>query len=245
MKDSATDGVRGDCCEVVAEEADEYSPCCPERSLVQRRCRCGKSHGLPVVGSVVPEVIAQAVSPDGHVVRFSLREEMTSKKGFALLFFFPLAFTFVCPTELVSLNDHVMAFFERSTRIFAISVDSVHSLMAWRRTEYDAGGIGEIHYSLVSDVTRAISEAFGVLNCIDGVSMRAAFVIDKHMRVRYLEMVDMQVARDVGNLLSKIDAIAHYEKYGELCPAGWKRGDTGLKPDLEGVGDYLMSRKCP
>lgn len=210
-------------------------------------CGAGQSNGhchggslsSPMIGSHAIDFEAGFVSTSGSVEKMSLRHEIESGE-FVVLFFYPMAFTFVCPTELVDLSDNIHKFTELKCRVWAISCDSVHSLMAWRDRDYSSGGIGDLRIPLVSDMSRKISKCYGVYTCA-GFPIRATFVIDRSSKIRYVEMIDASIGRDVDHLINKIAALKYSAETGSVCPAGWKRGFSGMQPDLSGVADHLMS----
>ncbi|NUY39635.1 redoxin domain-containing protein [Wolbachia endosymbiont of Litomosoides brasiliensis] len=182
---------------------------------------------------------APAVLPDGEIVdNFCLSEHIKGK--YAVLLFYPLDFTFVCPTELISLNNRISEFAKRDIEVMGISVDSKFSHYQWRKTSVSDGGIGEISYTLVSDIKKSISRNYGVLYD-DSVALRATFVIDDKFIVRHQSTNDLPLGRNIDEFIRIVDAIKHNEEYGEVCPAGWKKGKPAMQASDEGVADYLNS----
>ncbi|QCB61355.1 peroxiredoxin [Wolbachia endosymbiont of Brugia malayi] len=182
---------------------------------------------------------APAVLPNGEIVDdFCLSEHIKGK--YAILLFYPLDFTFVCPTELISLNNRISEFAKRDVEVIGISVDSKFSHYQWRKTSVSNGGIGEISYTLVSDIKKSISRDYGVLYD-DSIALRATFVIDDKFIVRHQSINDMPLGRNMDEFIRIVDAIKHNEEHGEVCPAGWKKGKPAMQASDEGVTDYLNS----
>ncbi|OGP31064.1 MAG: thioredoxin peroxidase, partial [Deltaproteobacteria bacterium GWC2_42_11] len=174
-----------------------------------------------------PDFTAQAVMPDGSFKNTSLSDY---KGKYVVLLFYPLDFTFVCPTEIIAFSDSVKAFKERGAEIIGISVDSQYSHFAWREVPRDKGGIGKIEYPLVSDLDKSISRDYGVLLEKPGIALRGLFVIDKDGVLRHITINDLPLGRNVDEALRIIDALQFHEKHGEVCPANWKKGEKGMKP---------------
>ncbi len=181
------------------------------------------------IGEPAPDFTAEAVVDD----RFE-RLTLSSFRGKnVILFFWPLDFTFVCPTEIVAFNDAVDAFAERNTAILGVSVDSPFTHLAWQKTPRHEGGLGRINFPMISDQTHAISRNYGVLLEERGVALRGLFLIDREGIVRHLLMNDLPLGRSVDEALRMIDALAHFEHHGEVCPANWKPGAKTIQPDPE------------
>ncbi|MDP1836093.1 MAG: peroxiredoxin [Chlamydiales bacterium] len=189
-----------------------------------------------LVGRRAPEFEAKAVV-DGRIVdNFSLK----SYRGQNVLFFFyPLDFTFVCPTELHAFQDHIEEFERRNTVVVGCSVDSVHAHFAWLHTSKHQGGIQGIEYPLVSDLNKTISQAYGVLVPEEGIAFRGLYLIDKLGIVRHQLINDLPLGRSVDEALRIIDALNYYELNGEVCPANWKTGKKTLQASTEGVRQYF------
>ncbi|MGL9779822.1 peroxiredoxin [Wolbachia endosymbiont of Dactylopius coccus] len=182
---------------------------------------------------------ASAVLSDGEIVDdFCLSKHIKNK--YAILFFYPHDFTFVCPTELISLNNRINEFAKRGIEVIGISVDSKFSHYKWRNTPVNDGGIGEVSYTLVSDIKKSISRDYGVLHD-DSVALRATFVIDDKFIVRHQSINDLPLGRNIDEFIRIVDAINHNKEHGEVCPAGWKRGKPAMQASNEGVADYLNS----
>ncbi|HSW70603.1 MAG TPA: peroxiredoxin [Gammaproteobacteria bacterium] len=193
---------------------------------------------MSLVGKQVPDFTAAAVLENGEMTTtFCLAEELKNKYGW--IFFYPLDFTFVCPSELIALNNRIEEFKKRNTLVIGISIDSQFTHNAWRKTPVANGGIGELHYPLVADVNHQICQAFGVEHPTAYVALRGAFLIDKQGIVRSQIVNDLPLGRNVDELLRLIDALQFHEKHGEVCPANWKKGSVAIKPTEEGIASYL------
>ncbi|MCK4739714.1 MAG: peroxiredoxin [Deltaproteobacteria bacterium] len=182
-----------------------------------------------------PDFAAQAVMPDGSFKEVKLSDY---KGKYVVLFFYPLDFTFVCPTEIIAFSDKVSEFAERGAELLGVSIDSHFSHLAWRNTPRTKGGIGEIKYPLVADLDKSISRKYGVLLESPGIALRGLFVIDKHGKVRHITINDLPLGRNIDEALRIIDAVEFNEKNGEVCPANWNKGDDGMKASQEGLVEY-------
>ncbi|MBI3171527.1 MAG: peroxiredoxin [Hydrocarboniphaga effusa] len=190
-----------------------------------------------LVGRKAPDFTAAAVMGDG-----SIKEnfKLSGYKGKpVVLFFWPLDFTFVCPSEIIAHDHRRKAFEERGVQLVGVSIDSQFTHYAWRQTPTNKGGIGEISFPMVADVKHEIMNAYGIAHPADGVAFRASFLIDKDGVVRHQVVNDLPLGRDVDEMLRMVDALQFHEKHGEVCPAGWKKGASGMKADAKGVADYL------
>ena len=188
-----------------------------------------------IVANEAPDFKAQAVMPDNSFEELSL----SSYKGkYVVLFFYPLDFTFVCPSEIIAFDKKLSAFKEKGCEVIGVSVDSHYTHWAWKNTPVDQGGIGNIQYPLVADLDKSISRAYGVL-LNDTVALRGLFLIDKERVVRHAVINDLSLGRNVDEALRMLDALQFTEKHGEVCPANWKAGDEGMTPTAEGVASYL------
>lgn len=193
----------------------------------------------PFIGKPAPDFEAKVVMPDNSIVAdFNLKKYLKGHKG--ILFFYPLDFTFVCPSEIIAFNNRLGEFSTRNTKVIGVSVDSHFSHHAWKAMPVNKGGIGNIQFPLVSDLKKSISTAYNVLN-EEGVSYRATFLIDEGFNIRHFLVNDLPLGRNVDETLRMIDALEHYSTHGEVCPAGWKKGDQGMSPTHQGVSDYLTS----
>lgn len=193
-----------------------------------------------LVGRKAPDFVASAVLANGDIInQFQLSEIIKGK--YALLFFYPLDFTFVCPSELIALNNRIEEFHQRDTLIIGISIDSQFSHNAWRKTPVSEGGIGEVRYPLVADVNHYICQTYGVEHPTAHVALRGTFLIDKQGIVRSQTINDLPLGRNIDEMLRLIDALQFHEKHGEVCPAGWSKGSVGIKPTEQGIADYLAN----
>lgn len=191
-----------------------------------------------LVGRKAPDFTAAAVTGDGQIVnKFHLAEQLKGKYG--LLVFYPLDFTFVCPSELIALNNRLKEFKERNVEVITISIDSHFSHLAWRNTPVEKGGIGAVAYSMVADITHDICQSYGVEHPEIGVAFRGTFLIDKEGIVRSEIINDLPIGRNMDELLRLVDAVQFHEKHGEVCPANWKKGDAAIKATSEGIANYL------
>lgn len=182
-----------------------------------------------------PEFTAEAVLADGKLDRFDSR----SLRGrYAFLLFYPLDFTFVCPTEILAFDEKIDELNARDCALVGISVDSPYAHVAWRRTAVEDGGIGKIRFPLVSDMSRRIARSFGVL-FQEEVALRGLFLLDREGVVRHAVVNDQPLGRSVDEALRVLDALRFHDEHGEVCPANWSEGKEGMKPTIEGVVDYL------
>lgn len=185
-----------------------------------------------------PDFTAEAVLKNGDFKEITLSSFRGQK--YVALFFYPLDFTFVCPSEIIAFSRRAKAFQERNTEIIGVSVDSKFSHFAWRNTSVENGGIGPIEFPLVSDLTKEISRDYGVL-INDAVALRGTFIIDKAGIVRHATLNDLPIGRNVDETLRVVDALQFNEQNGEVCPAGWEKGKAGMRPNASGVAAYLAS----
>lgn len=183
-----------------------------------------------------PDFTAEAVMPNGEFSQVTLSS--FKDKKYVVLFFYPLDFTFVCPSEIISFSNHIKEFEKRNVQVLGCSVDSKFSHFAWRKTPVDQGGIGAITYPLIADITKEIARDYGVL-IGDSVALRGTFLIDKCGTVRHATLNDLPLGRSVEETLRLIDALQHTEEHGEVCPAGWHKGEKAMRPDAAGVANYL------
>ncbi|WP_097461841.1 peroxiredoxin [Mangrovitalea sediminis] len=190
-----------------------------------------------LVGKPAPDFTVPAVLGDGTITdTFTLSEAIKGKYG--LVFFYPLDFTFVCPSELIALDHRMDAFKERNVEVIGVSIDSHFTHNAWRNTSVDNGGIGAVRYTLAADMNHDIVKAYDV-ESDGGVAFRGAFLIDKDGVVRSQIINDLPLGRNMDELLRLVDALQFHEEHGEVCPAGWKKGDKGMDASPDGVAKYL------
>ena len=191
-----------------------------------------------LVGRKAPDFTVAAVLGNGEIVdKYNLHENLKGKYG--LVFFYPLDFTFVCPSELIALDHRIDEFKSRNVEVVSVSIDSHFSHNAYRNTPVNNGGIGPVRYTMAADVQHSICQSYGVEHPAAGVAFRAAFIIDTNGMVRAQLVNDLPIGRNVDELLRLIDAVQFFEEQGEVCPAGWKKGDAGMKATTAGVAEYL------
>ncbi len=192
-----------------------------------------------LVGKPAPDFTAPAVLGSGEIVEdFNLAATIKGKK--AVIFFYPLDFTFVCPSELLAHNSRMAEFKKRGVEVIGVSIDSHWTHNAWRNTPVDNGGIGPVEFTLVADITHTICQAYDVESA-GGVAFRGSFLIDAEGNVRHQVVNDLPLGRNVDEMLRMVDALAFHEEHGEVCPAGWKEGDAGMSANPEGVASYLAA----
>ena len=192
------------------------------------------------VGKKAPEIKAKAVIKDKFDDDFTLSN---FQGKYVILFFYPLDFTFVCPTELLAFQEKLEEFKKKDANVIACSVDSIYSHFAWLDTSKENGGIKGVEYPIVSDITKDISKAYGVYNEDEGVAYRGLFLIDKDGIVRHELINDLFLGRSIDEALRVLDALISYETHGEVCPANWHTGEKTMKPTKEGVAEYLSGKK--
>jgi len=191
-----------------------------------------------LVGRPAPDFTASAVLGSGEIVdEFSL--SATTKGKYAVVFFYPLDFTFVCPSELIAFDHRLKEFTARGVEVIGVSIDSHFSHNAWRNTAINDGGIGQVGYTLVADMKHEICQAYGVEHPEAGVAFRGTFLIDQNGQVRHQVVNDLPLGRDIDELLRMVDALQFHEEHGEVCPAGWKKGSKGMSASPDGVAAYL------
>lgn len=189
-----------------------------------------------LVGRPAPDFVAPAVMGDDAIDEAF---DSTRLRGrYVVLFFYPFDFSFVCPTEIVAFDERLDEFAKRECEVLGVSVDSHFTHLAYKRQPRDGGGIGPVRFPLASDVSREIGERYGVL--FDGAALRATFILDREGIVRHASVNDLALGRNVDEVLRILDALRYTEKYGKLCPAGWKEGDEGIAPKLPGKGKRLV-----
>ena len=208
-----------------------------------------------LVTKPAPEFKTQAVMPDNSIQEVSL-SDYSGKK--VVLFFYPLDFTFVCPTELLAFDKRLGEFEKRGVQVLGCSVDSRWSHLAWKNTDVNNGGIGNVKYPLLQDLDKSIARNYDVLvgatdayvetdNAAEnttvggGVALRGSFLIDENGIIRHAVLNDLPLGRNIDEMLRMIDALSYHQKHGEVCPAGWKDGDSAMKESPEGVADYLSN----
>jgi len=189
-----------------------------------------------LVTKEAPDFTAQAVMPDNTIKEDFSLSALRGKH--VVLFFYPLDFTFVCPTEIIAFNRKLDEFKKRGVEIVGVSVDSQFSHFAWKNTKPENGGIGDIQFPLVADLSKNIARNYGVLFG-EEVALRGLFLIDKEGIVRHCVINDLPLGRSVDEALRMVDALQFFEENGEVCPANWHKGEDGMAPSADGVADYL------
>lgn len=191
-----------------------------------------------LVGRPAPDFTAAAVLGDGAIVESFKLSDFKNKK-YVVLFFWPLDFTFVCPSEIIAHNNRLAQFEALGVQLIGVSLDSQFTHYAWRSTPVEKGGIGEIGFPMVADVSREIIKAYGIGHPEAGVALRASFLIDKAGIVQHQTVNNLPLGREVDEMLRVVDALQFTEAFGEVCPAGWRKGKAGMKADTAGVAEYL------
>jgi peroxiredoxin (alkyl hydroperoxide reductase subunit C) len=194
-----------------------------------------------LVTNPAPEFNATAVLADGSIVENFKLSENLGKKG-TVLFFYPLDFTFVCPSEIIAFSHRIEEFKSRDVNVIGVSVDSQFSHFAWRETPVNSGGIGRIKYPLVADLTKQISKDYDVLFG-EAVALRGSFLIDGKGVVRHAVINDLPLGRNIDEMIRMVDAMQFTDEHGEVCAAGWQKGDEGMKASTEGVAEYLAKHE--
>lgn len=190
-----------------------------------------------LVGKEAPDFTAAAVMPDNTIIEdFCLSEHIKGK--YALVFFYPLDFTFVCPSEIIAFDNRMDKFKELNCEVIAVSVDSQHTHFAWRNTDRNEGGLGPVKFPLVADLTKNIGYDYGVL-LEAGLTLRGTFLIDLNGIVRHQVVNDLPLGRNVDEAIRMVEALQFHEEHGEVCPAGWNKGDKGMTASADGVKSYL------
>ncbi len=191
---------------------------------------------MPLVATEAPDFTATAVMPDNTFKNdFSLSDY---KGKYVCLFFYPLDFTFVCPSEIIAFNKQLEAFKSRNVEVIGVSTDSHFSHLAWKNTEVNNGGIGNVQFPLVADFQKTISQDYGVL-LEGGMALRGTFIIDKDGVIQSSVVNNLGLGRNIDEALRTVDALQHLEENGEVCPANWNKGDDAMTPSAEGVAKYL------
>jgi len=193
-----------------------------------------------LVGKDAPDFNAVAVMGNNEInENFNLKKHINGK--YAVVFFYPLDFTFVCPSEIIAFDHRLDEFKKRNVEVIGVSIDSHFTHLAWKNTAVDKGGIGQVRYPLVADIKHEICKAYDV-EADGGVAFRGSFLIDRAGAVRHQVVNDLPLGRNIDEMIRMVDALQFNEEHGEVCPAGWQKGETGMKPTAEGVAEYLSSK---
>ncbi|KAM4721621.1 peroxiredoxin-1 [Rhinophrynus dorsalis] len=198
------------------------------------------SAGNARIGKLAPDFTAKAVMPDGQFKDLKLSDY---RGKYVVFFFYPLDFTFVCPTEIIAFSDRVEEFRKIGCEVIGASVDSHFCHLAWTNTSRKDGGLGPMKIPLVADTLRSISQDYGVLKEDEGISFRGLFIVDEKGILRQITINDLPVGRSVDETLRLVQAFQHTDKYGEVCPAGWTPGSDTIKPDVQKSKEYFSKKK--
>ncbi|MDP2143683.1 MAG: peroxiredoxin [Gallionella sp.] len=193
-----------------------------------------------LVGKQAPDFNAVAVMGNNEINEtFNLKKHIAGK--YAVIFFYPLDFTFVCPSELIAFNHRLDEFKKRNTEVIGVSIDSQFTHLAWKNTPVEKGGIGQVQYPLVADVKHEICKGYDVEFDAAGVAFRGSFLIDRAGVVRHQVVNDLPLGRNIDEMIRMVDALQFTEEHGEVCPAGWNKGKAGMNASPEGVAKYLAN----
>ena len=192
-----------------------------------------------LVGKPAPDFTANAVMGDNSIRSFTLSKETQGK--YVVIFFYPLDFTFVCPSELIAFDHRLAEFKQRGVEVIGVSIDSQFTHLAWKNTPVNNGGIGQVQYPLIADTKHEICRAYDVEFGAAGVAFRGSFLIDQKGVVRHQVVNDLPLGRNVDEMLRMVDALQFTEEHGEVCPAGWNKGKAGMKASTAGVAEYLAA----
>ncbi|WMC20267.1 MAG: peroxiredoxin C [Enterobacteriaceae bacterium PSpyr] len=193
---------------------------------------------MSLVNCKAPNFIASAVLENNKIINnFNFKNYINNK--YAVLFFWPMDFTFVCPSELIAFNKRFNEFQKRNVKLIGVSLDSEFVHYAWKNTPINEGGIGKVKYIMISDIKREIQKIYNIEHPTLGVALRATFLIDKKRIIRTQMIHDLPIGRNIDEIIRIIDALKFHEKYGELCPAQWENGKPTIIPSLKGIKEFL------
>ena len=196
---------------------------------------------FPLVGQQAPKIIANCVLPNGEIVK-NYDFFQASENKYRLVFFYPLDFTFVCPSELIALHKRMKEFDAINTSVLAVSIDSEHTHARWRNTPINVGGIGPVDFTLAADPTHTICKDYACQSP-EGMSYRATYIIDPEGCIRSMQINDKPVGRNIDEYIRLIQALQFHAQHGEVCPAGWTEGQTAMKENSQGVAEYLSKHQ--
>lgn len=188
-----------------------------------------------LVTEEAPNFVATAATAGDRIEEIDLA---SLRGNYVILFFYPLDFTFVCPSEIIAFDERIDDFRQRDCEIVGVSVDSQFTHLAWRKTPRENGGIGAIRFPLVADLDKSIARKYGVL-LNEAVALRGLFLIDREGIVRHAVVNDLPLGRNVDEALRMLDALRFHEARGDVCPANWQEGQPGMQPTAAGVAEYL------
>ena len=190
-----------------------------------------------LVGKPAPDFVATAVMADNSInENFQLLHHIRGTYG--VLFFYPLDFTFVCPSEILAFDHRLAEFKSRNVEVVSVSVDSHYTHLAWKNTPVEKGGLGQVKYPMVADLTKNIARSYDVL-WEESVALRGSFLIDRQGIVRHQVVNDLPLGRNIDEMIRMVDALQFFEEHGEVCPAGWEKGKPAMKASPEGVAEFL------
>lgn len=193
---------------------------------------------MVLVTRQAPDFTSSAVLGNGEIVdNFNFKKHVEGKA--AVIFFYPLDFTFVCPSELIAFDHRYEEFKKRGIEVVGVSIDSEFTHNAWRNTPTENGGIGPVKYALAADIKHEIARAYGIEHPVEGVALRASFLIDKDGIVRHQIVNDLPLGRNIDEMLRMVDALQFHEEHGDVCPAQWEKGKEGMENSPDGVAKYL------
>lgn len=191
-----------------------------------------------LIGNKAIDFTAKLVDANNQIKIIELKKYLSG--GFGVLFFYPLDFTFVCPTEILSLNSKLPEFLSRNAKILAISIDSVYTHLAWKSSDYANGGVGSIKIPLISDINKEIINHYGTLNVKEGISFRSTVIIDSDFNVIYQSIYSDFMGRNINEYLRILDAAIVNKETGFVCPADWQKNSQAIKPDIQDVSSYII-----
>jgi peroxiredoxin (alkyl hydroperoxide reductase subunit C) len=193
-----------------------------------------------IIGQHFPSLTAAAVMPDNTIDNnFNISGYIKDRVG--VLFFYPLDFTFVCPSEIIALDEEIEEFKKRNVALATVSIDSQYSHLAYKNTPRENGGIGHVRFPMISDLNKQIALHFHAL-AVGGVALRATIITDRNGIIRHYSLNDLPIGRNIDEIIRVVDAIEHFTQHGEVCPAGWQAGQKAMKPTHEGVVEYLKEK---
>lgn len=190
-----------------------------------------------LVGKQAPDFKVNSVMPDNSFKEISISDY---KGRYVVLFFYPLDFTFVCPSEIIAFDHRLEEFKKRNVEVIGVSIDSHFSHLAWKNTPINSGGIGNVQFPLVADIGKVVTDLYD-MRTGPGIALRGSFLIDKSGLVQHQVVNNLSLGRDIDEMLRVVDALQFTEEHGEVCPAGWKQGSAGMKGSTAGVAEYLSA----
>lgn len=194
-----------------------------------------------LVARKAPNFTTAAVLPNGKIDNAFQYYEKTKGK-YSVLFFYPLDFTFVCPSELIALDRSITEFTKRGVEVITVSIDSQYSHAAWRNTPINAGGIANVSYTMAADTSHEICRIYGVEHFAENVAFRATFIVDREKTVQAQFVNNLPIGRNVAEILRTIDSLQHFEEHGEVCPMDWQKGSVAMNPSANGVAQWLTEK---